>query len=164
MAQVKNACDIAEVKYPHNQHTLIFVFDQSSCHTKYDDQALLAKNILVKDSGPRRVRDTVWAGNVQEMVLPDGSAKGLRTILAERGINHERMKADDMRTVLSNHDDFRNEKAAVQQYIESRGHHAFFLPKFHCEMNIHIGETATDSHSSIGVCVHGVNQEVFSKS
>ena len=54
-----------------------------------------------------RVRDTVWTGRVQEMVLPDGSAKGLRTILAERGINHKRMKAGDMRTVLSNHDRMR---------------------------------------------------------
>ena len=135
MAQVKNACDIAEVKYPPSQHTLVFIFDQSSCHTKYDDQALLAKNILVKDGGPRRVRDTVWAGNVQEMVLPDGRAKGLRTVLTERGINPQRMKADDMRIVLSQHDDFRNEKAAVQQYVEGRGHKSYFLPKFHCEMN-----------------------------
>lgn len=90
------------------------------------------KIILVKDGGPHRVRDTVWAEDIQEMVLPDGSKKGLRTILAERGINHERMKADDMRTVLSNHDDFRNDQAAVQQYIESRH---FFSAKFHCEMN-----------------------------
>ena len=51
MAQVKNACDIAEVKYAINKHTVIFVIDQSSCHSKYDDHALLAKNILVKDGG-----------------------------------------------------------------------------------------------------------------
>ena len=55
MAQVKNACDFAEAKYPLNKHTIVFVFDQSSCHTKYDDNALLAKNILVKDGGPRRI-------------------------------------------------------------------------------------------------------------
>ena len=69
------------------------------------------------------------------MVLPDGQAKGLRTILAERGIFMVRMKAKDMRTVLSNHDDFWNEKAAVHNYVESRGHRVFFLPKFHCELN-----------------------------
>ena len=34
MAQVKKACDIAEAKYPLNKHTVVFVFDQSSCHTK----------------------------------------------------------------------------------------------------------------------------------
>ena len=135
MAQVKKACDIAEAKYPLDKHTIAFVFDQSSCHTKYDDHALLAKSILVKDGGPRRVRDTVWAGSVQTMVIPDGQAKGLRTILAERGINTVLMKADNMRTVLSNHDDFRTEKTAVQNYIEKRGHKAFFFPKFHCELN-----------------------------
>ena len=72
---------------------------------------------------------------MHEIVLPDGRAKGLRTILTERGINHQRMKADDMQIVLSQNDDFRNEKAAVQQYVEGRGHKAYFLPKFHCEMN-----------------------------
>ena len=116
-------------------NTLIFIFDQSSCHTKYDKQALQAKNILVKDGGPPRVRDTVWAGNVQEMVLPDGHAKGLRTILTERGINHQRMKADDMRVVLSQHDEFQNEKGVVQQFVQGRGHKAYFLPEFHYEMN-----------------------------
>ena len=52
MAQFKNACDMAEVKYPLNKHTVIFLFDQSSCHTKYDNHELLVKNILVKDGGP----------------------------------------------------------------------------------------------------------------
>ena len=44
------------------------------------------------------------------MVNEDGTAKGLRTILRERGIKTERMLADDMRVVLSNHEDFANEK------------------------------------------------------
>ena len=130
LAQVKNACDIAVVKYPHPQHTLVFIFDQSSCHTKYDDHALLSKNIFVKDGGPHRVQDTVWTGRVQGMVLPDGSAKGLRTILAERGINHERMKAGDMRTVLSNHD--RMKRLLWNDMLRAEDRRHFFLPKFHC--------------------------------
>ena len=72
--------------------------------------------------------DTVWAGRAQVMINSDGSAKGLRTILAEHGINTARMKADDMRTVLSNDDDFINEKTNVEQYIESRGRICLFLP------------------------------------
>lgn len=47
------------------------------------------------------------------MVVPDGTAKGLRIILAERGLNTERMKVDNIKTVLPNHDDFRNDKAVV---------------------------------------------------
>lgn len=135
MSQVKTACDIAEFKFNPEKHTIVFVFDQSSCHRKFDETALIAKNILVKDGGPRRVRDTVWAGKPQVMVNSDGSAKGLRTILAERGINTARMKADDMRTVLANHEDFVKEKTNVEHYVESRGHIALFLPKFHCELN-----------------------------
>ena len=69
------------------------------------------------------------------MVNDNGSAKGLRTILRERGINTINMKADDMRTVLSFHEDFQKENTIVEHYLKGRGHKAFFLPKFHCELN-----------------------------
>ena len=48
----------------------------------------------------------MWAGQPQPMVLPDSSAKGLRTILKERGINTTTLKADDTRMILANHKDF----------------------------------------------------------
>lgn len=64
MAQVKSACHIEEAKYCPNQHTIVFVFDQSRCYTEYDENA---KNIMVKDGGPSRLRDTVWAGSDQKM-------------------------------------------------------------------------------------------------
>ena len=40
-----------------------------------------------------------------------------------------------MRTVLSNHEDFAKEKTNVEHYVESCGHVALFLPKFHCKLN-----------------------------
>ena len=135
MAQVKNAADIADVKYPPNRYTVVWLFDQSSCHRKFDEHVLLARNILVKDGGPRHVRDTEWARQPQSMVTQSGTAKGLRTILKERGINTQNMLADDMRVVLSNHEDFANEKTIVEHYLTERGHLAYFLPKFHCELN-----------------------------
>ena len=135
MEQMKNAADIADFKYERSQYTVVWLFDQSSCHRKFDEHALLAKNILVKDGGPRRVRDTVWAQKPQRMVTEDGIAKGLRTILSERGINTVNMRADDMRVVLSNHDDFVNEKTTLEHYLHGRGFLAYFLPKFHCELN-----------------------------
>ena len=76
------------------------------------------------------------AGRPQSMVHPDDErAKGLKTILQERGINSSTLKADDMRTILSNHDDFLNEKTEVKHYIENRGFQCFFLPKLHCKLN-----------------------------
>ena len=40
-----------------------------------------------------------------------------------------------MRIVLSNHEDFANEKTIVEQYLHGRGHFTYFLPTFHCELN-----------------------------
>ena len=81
------------------------------------------------------MRDTVWANKPQKMVRADeGVAKGLRTILQERGINTSTMRADDMRVVLSNHEDFVNEKTIVEHFLSERGHLAYFLPKFHCDI------------------------------
>jgi transposase len=63
------------------------------------------------------------------------------------------MLADDMRVVLSNHEDFANEKTIVEHFLHDRGHLAFFVPKFHCELNaiervwgqaIHVVETMRD--------------------
>ena len=61
--------------------------------------------------------------------------KVFEPILQERGINTENMRADDMQVVLSNHDDFRNEKTSEEHYIESHGYLAYFLPKFHRDLN-----------------------------
>ena len=45
------------------------------------------------------------------------------------------MKAADMCLVLGNHADFKYEKTAVEYLLQSKGHRALFLPKFHCELN-----------------------------
>ena len=74
LAQMKIACNIAQFKYPPHTHTVVFILDQSSCHRKFDEKALLARIILDKDGEPRRVRDTVWAGKPQPILLPDVSA------------------------------------------------------------------------------------------
>ena len=93
----------------------MFIFDQSSCHTKAGEKALVAKNILVKDGGPRRVQDTEWKGSPQVMVTSTRCAKGLCTILTERGMDTTGMKADKMRNLLSNHTDFLEEKTQVER-------------------------------------------------
>ena len=64
-----------------------------------------------------------------------GVAKGLRTILSERGINTANMHAEDMRVVLSNHAGFSNEKTILEHYLCGRGQLVYFLTKLHCELN-----------------------------
>ena len=64
-----------------------------------------------------------------------GIPKGMKQILEERGINTATLSADDMHTILVQHDDFKNEKQRVISYLERKGHTALFLPKFHPELN-----------------------------
>lgn len=137
MQQVESAADIAEFKYPAVMHTLVWLFDQSSCHRKMDNMALQASKLLVKDGGPQRVHETTWAGQPQRMINDDGTAEGLRTILRECSINTASLKANDMRIILQNHEHFRTEKTIIEHYnyLQHRSHEVIFLPKFHCELN-----------------------------
>jgi hypothetical protein len=37
--------------------------------------------------------------------------------------------------ILSNHEDFFQEKSQLEELITERGHKCVFFPKFHCEIN-----------------------------
>ena len=117
-------------------HTLVWLFDQSSCHRAYAPDALNSNNMNVKPGGSQAVmRDTVWAGKIRRLVFDDGVSKGMKQVLEERGINTGTLKADDMQVILANHDDFRAEKTIIEHFLSSRGHRIHFIPKFHCELN-----------------------------
>ena len=83
MNQVDKAVDILEEKYPHAQ--ALFMFDNAPSHRKCPDNALNADHMNVNPGGKQPVmRDTIWNGKVQKMVLPDGRPKGMRMVLQER--------------------------------------------------------------------------------
>ena len=69
------------------------------------------------------------------MVLPDGTPKGLKMVLEERGVDVRKMKREGMVAKLSSFDDFKNEKNKVQCLLVRFEIRAFFLPKFHPELN-----------------------------
>jgi len=46
----------------------------------------------------------------------------------------QKMGADDMRKILAEMDDFKNEKSLIERYLISKGHIPVFLPKFHPEL------------------------------
>lgn len=95
MANIEGAARIAEFKFPNDKHTIVWLFDHSSCHRAFADDALNAKVMNVKPGGAQpRMRDTMWAGSVQKMAFDDGAPKGMmKMILEERGINTARMLA-----------------------------------------------------------------------
>ena len=71
--------------------------------------------------------------------------------LEERGINTETLRKEDMQSILRNHDDFRNEKPRIIHFLEQKGHKAFFLPKFHPEINKECGHKAMCSQKAIAI-------------
>jgi len=110
--------------------------DQSSCHKAMAEDALDVSKMNVNPGGVQpKMRDTVWGGEVQKMQYALGIPKGMRVILEERGIATATFKGDDMREILLNHDDFKNEVPRVIHYLRSKGHKVFFLCKFHPELN-----------------------------
>ena len=48
------------------------------------------------------------------MVLADGTPKGMKQVLEERGVNVSKMKTDDMREKLQGMHDFKYEKTKVE--------------------------------------------------
>ena len=137
MKQMERAVEIAEVKYPKpDGWRHVWIFDHSSCHNAMADDALDVTKMNVNPGGAqRKMRDTVWQGQVQKMTFNLGIAKGMRKVLEERGVNTVGMVADQMRKILAEHDDFKNEKSLLEHFLIDRGHIPVFLPKFHPELN-----------------------------
>ena len=121
---------------PSDRYTKVWLFDQSSGHCAFREDALNVKRMNVGPGGAQpQMRDTMWDGRVQKMVLSNGQPKGMRLVLQERGIDTTRMKAADMRIVLAHHADFKYEKTALECLMQEKGQRAIFIPKFHCELN-----------------------------
>ena len=64
------------------------------------------------------------------MVDSNGVPKGLKLILEERGVNTTHMVREDMAKVLSEFQDFREERPAVYTYlVRVMKYRCIFLPK-----------------------------------
>ena len=136
MDQMIKAVKIAELKYNKTELTLVWIFDQSSCHKAFAPDALNVNKMNVLPGGAQaKLRDTMWAGNLQQMVFNLAVPKGMKRVLEERGINTATLRGDDMQKILANHKDLKNEKTIIESFLTDKGHVALFLPKFHCELN-----------------------------
>jgi hypothetical protein len=101
LVQVKDAVEIFEAAHPNKQ--TLFVFDQSSAHASLPPDALKAFEMNKSDGGKqRKQKDTIipqsnpsaeHRGRPQKMTLPDGSPKGLKHVLEERGFDVKKLKA-----------------------------------------------------------------------
>ena len=109
LQQVENTIDIFEQVHPEAQG--LFLFDNAPSHKKLADDALNVDRMNVHPGGMQpAMRSTIWDGKVQTMVYPDGTPKGMKAVLEERGIDTKRMKAANMREKLKSYEDFTNVK------------------------------------------------------
>ena len=86
MAQIEDAAKIAEVKYSRDKgYRLVWIFDHSSCHGAYADDALNVYKMNAKPGGKQpAMRNTIWCGKEYSMVFNLGVPKGLLQVLKER--------------------------------------------------------------------------------
>ena len=134
LTQVEHTITIFEEIHPNNQ--ALFLFDNAPSHKKMADDALNVERMNVNPGGMQPVmRSTVWNGNVQSMVYPNGTPKGMKAVLEERGVNTKGMKAPQLKEKLKSYSDFQNPKTLLEDLIESRGHLCVFYPKYHCELS-----------------------------
>ena len=90
----------------------------------------------VLDGGKQSfLRNTIWDGKEQKMVIDEGLQKGLKRVLEERGINVKGMQKADLIKILEEMRDFKYQKTRVEELILNKGHRVMFVPKFHCEIN-----------------------------
>ena len=136
IAQVKDTVKIVKVKYPRVMYDIIWLFDHSSGHTAFADDALNVNKMNVRPGGAQpKMHNTIWGGREQKMVFDDGTPKGMKQVLFERGVNTTKMKAEQMREILQNMPDFKYEKTRVETLLHSHNFKSYFIPKFHCELN-----------------------------
>ncbi len=134
--QVNKCITIFENKYANTTVTALFIFDNAPSHMKKANDALNADAMNVNPGGKQpAMRQTVYNGNIQEMTLPNGTAKGMKMVLEERGVCTKGMVAKDMTARLKTYEDLKNSKTILCELIESKGHMCVYLPKFHCELN-----------------------------
>ena len=67
MANVADAVAIAEFKYPPQKNTIVFIFDQSSCHKAYTEDALNTSRMNVHPGGIQPcMRGTLGRTNAED--------------------------------------------------------------------------------------------------
>ena len=135
LEQVEQTITIFEEIHPHAQ--ALFLFDNAPSHKKMSEDSLNIERMNFNPGGMQPImRDTVWNGQIQRMVLPDGTPKGMKKVLEERGVDTMGMKAPQLREKLKTYEDFQNPKTLFEDLVESPGHLCHFYPKYHCELSL----------------------------
>ena len=140
VAQTEKVIQLFEAVHPGCQ--ALFIFDNSQNHHKKSPTSIDPSEMTVKDGGKNasRLARTGWymedgVSVPQNMYLEDGTPKGLKTILSERGLFTPGMKRKDMQELLEKQPDVLEQKEWLSEVVTSKGHLIDYFPKYHCELN-----------------------------
>ena len=125
--QVKKAVKIAEVLYPSDRFTHLWLFDQSSNNSN-GTLCSYSPQINVSSGGiGSKMRNTIFDGRIQQMVTENGIAKRLKMVLEDRNVDISKMNKKKMIKLLVKHDDFASKMPMIQHYIRSTGHNCMHV-------------------------------------
>ena len=168
LEQIKTkAIPLFEAEFPGCK--ALFLFDNAKTHCKYADNALRVSKMNLVDGGKhaKQMRTTYVVdiqhpegGYLQNMVQENGTPKGLKTVLTERGLwpategrfltqcsiktragnttpNSKCLQGGNccVRALLASQPDFKAQKGELEEAIEEAGHMVLFYLAFHCEIN-----------------------------
>jgi len=146
--QLAKVITIFESQHPNK--TGPFCFDQSSNHSAFAEDALLATNMNLNPGGKQHKLKDGWFMKdgqkiEQKMVNSEGEAKGIKLVLIERDCGMilrldcaqcpEGVLDCCARTLMSNQADFQAQQSVLAEMVVKAGHLVEFFPKFHCECN-----------------------------
>lgn len=118
----------------------LFIFDQSSNHGALPEDALRASTMNMGPAGKQpKMRDGYFMRGVdrvvQSMQFADGTPKGLKQVLSERGLWHSSLRMETARNLMEAQPDFQEQKSSLATVVEEAQHIADCYPKYHCELN-----------------------------
>ena len=151
---LKLAIPVFESAFPGCQ--ALFLFDNATSHSAYSDNALRACMINLRPGGGQahlRPGKNSLTGDIQPMVMADGTPKGLQMVLQERGLWRPKLRVQCRkpdgkknklclnggtccaRALIAQESDFKAQKSRLEEEVEEKGHLVYFFPKYHCELN-----------------------------
>ena len=137
--QVEKAIALAKAECAGQQ--VRFIFDRSKVHRKKAANALSVNKMNVGEGGQQAIMRPGWYLNkdgqrvVQPMVFGNKQAKGMKAVLMERGLFKDGMKGPEMKQLLAEQPDFKEQKTMLEELCERNGVLCSFLPVGHCECN-----------------------------
>jgi hypothetical protein len=137
--QTKQMLKIFEILHPGC--LALVAFDNSSNHHAMAHDALVANRLNLSDGGKnvKLMRSGWYMGpNGERCVQPmqiNGKQKGVRTILAERGLMAAGTQLKEARKILASQADFLEQRPLLEETVNTCGHEIIFYPKFHPEFN-----------------------------